>query len=401
MSWTTAPPADHGHGQDADALVGAEGQGLERAQASRGIPPGGGREGQPARAERARAAAGTPEGVEELEQLVRHLRPQQLAQRVLGRGRRPAVRLLQHLGERHERRVEVLGEAPREDPVGEGADQDEDHEEQARVPEGEPRPDGERAAPRHPSPSFMTYPAPRTVWSSRGSPGPSILRRRYPTYTSTTLLPGSKSSPHTRSESCGRVEHAPGAPHEALEEGVLARGQLDAPVAPGHLARGRVEGEGPHPEHRSALPLPAPQERPHPGEQLVERERLGQVVVGAEVEASHAVGDAVARGQEQDRRLDAALAHGAHHAEPVAARQHHVEDDQVVGRTLHDEVERALAVRGQLHRVALLLQPLADEARHLALVLHHQHAHVGATVTCVPTRTYTTGRAAPGRAGSQ
>ena len=45
-----------------------------------------------------------------------------------------------------------------------------------------------------------------------------------------------------------------------------------------------------------------------PRQQLDRLERLGEVVVGAELQADHAIDDLGARGQHQDRRLDALLA---------------------------------------------------------------------------------------------
>ena len=68
----------------------------------------------------------------------------------------------------------------------------------------------------------------------------------------------------------------------------------------------------------------------------------------------------------------AALAGGLEDGEAIDLRQHEVEDDQIVGRGLQDEVERGGAVGGDLHGVALLGQPLPDEAGDLALVLDDQ-----------------------------
>ena len=90
----------------------------------------------------------------------------------------------------------------------------------------------------------------------------------------------------------------------------------------------------------------APRERPQPREQLGERERLGQVVVGAAVEPGDAVLDRVARGQHQDRRPDAVVAQPAAGLEAVDARQHHVEHDRVVlGRAGHPQRVLAAARR--------------------------------------------------------
>ena len=75
----------------------------------------------------------------------------------------------------------------------------------------------------------------------------------------------------------------------------------------------------------------APQQGPQPRQQLVQRERLRQVVVGAGVEAGHPVGDLVARGEHRapgsgrPRRRRSATAD----AEAVEPGHHHVEDEQV------------------------------------------------------------------------
>ena len=66
----------------------------------------------------------------------------------------------------------------------------------------------------------------------------------------------------------------------------------------------------------------------HPGEQLRHLEWLDQVVVGAELQADDLVHDLAAGGQHQDRRLEALLSQRAADVEPVAAGQHHVQQDQ-------------------------------------------------------------------------
>ena len=63
------------------------------------------------------------------------------------------------------------------------------------------------------------------------------------------------------------------------------------------LAPRRVECQVAAAQDCRALRAPASHERPQAGLQLGERERLGQVVVGAAVQPSHAVVHAIERGE--------------------------------------------------------------------------------------------------------
>ena len=72
-----------------------------------------------------------------------------------------------------------------------------------------------------------------------------------------------------------------------------------------------------------------PQERLDPAHQLAQAERLGQVVVRAELEADDLVDLVVAGGQDEDRRLRAGGAQPAQDLEAVDAGQPDVEHDEV------------------------------------------------------------------------
>src|SRR5215471_4073406 len=170
-------------------------------------------------------------------------------------------------------------------------------------------------------------------------------------------------------------EDAAGVAHEVLEQRPLARGQLDPAAGPLHLARGRIERQVGQPQDRGAPLRAAPEQGAHSRQELVEREGLGQVVVGAEIEPGHLVGYAVARGEHDDRRVHAGLARGLEDAEAVALGQHDVEDDQIVGVAPEDKVQGGIAVGGRLHGVSLFLQPLPDEAQDLPIVLDHENTH--------------------------
>jgi hypothetical protein len=69
-----------------------------------------------------------------------------------------------------------------------------------------------------------------------------------------------------------------------------------------------------------------------PCEELVERERLREVVVCAGIEARHAVTDGVSGGQHQHRRPDLLPSELAARLEAVDPGQHDVEHDRVVLR---------------------------------------------------------------------
>ena len=112
----------------------------------------------------------------------------------------------------------------------------------------------------------------------------------------------------------------------------------------------------------------APQQRADPRQHLLERERLDQIVVGAAVEAGHAILERVARRQHQHRRLVAALAQRSENLQAVAARQHEIEQDDVERLGVQPE-ERAFA--GVLDRdvVAFAVQPFPQGVGDLLFVL--------------------------------
>ncbi len=77
-------------------------------------------------------------GIEQPEELVVELGPQQLAQQRVGFARDVGgAGVLDDLGHRQQRGVQILVEAPAQPRVGDRADRDEDREEDRAVPEGE------------------------------------------------------------------------------------------------------------------------------------------------------------------------------------------------------------------------------------------------------------------------
>ena len=103
----------------------------------------------------------------------------------------------------------------------------------------------------------------------------------------------------------------PALQHQQLEQVELGLGELERALAAVGGAAQRVEGEVGDAQQLLGAPdtLVRRSRRAQAGEQLVERERLREVVVGAGVEPGDPVRDLVAGGEHEDRR--AALARRA------------------------------------------------------------------------------------------
>jgi hypothetical protein len=106
-------------------------------------------------------------------------------------------------------------------------------------------------------------------------------------------------------------------------------------------------------------------------------ERLGEVVVGADLEADDLVDVVVARGQHQDRHVGRRPDLAAH-LEPVDVRQHQVEHNEVGLRRV-GLLKRLGPVARDLDVVAGVLEVHRHERGDVPLVLHHKdllgHGH--------------------------
>ena len=104
------------------------------------------------------------------------------------------------------------------------------------------------------------------------------------------------------------------------------------------------------------------------GQQLGEGVGLGQIVVAAGAQAGDPVVDLAERGQDQHRRRVAARPQAGDQRQPVAARQHAVDDQHVVVDWLGKR-EAGFAVGGEVGSVAGLGQRLLQVIGGLAVVL--------------------------------
>ncbi len=139
--------------------------------------------------------------------------------------------------------------------------------------------------------------------------------------------------------------------------------------------RSRIELDRPGAQPiRDWRPHAAANDRAEPREQLVEVERLRQVVVCTAVEAGDAGLHGVTRRQHQNRHRGSGGTELPAHAQPIERGQNHVEDDGVVLGGLRAE-DRRTALCRHVDGVGLLTKPLGQEPCGLGLVFDQQDPH--------------------------
>ena len=175
-----------------------------------------------------------------------------------------------------------------------------------------------------------------------------------------------------------------GMAHKELEQLELPQRQADPCAVEEDLVGVEVEAKPPALEElvrgRDLLAVGAPHDRTDARHELARAEGLGDVVVGAELEAEHAIHLGRLRGQHDDRKTLRRLGHPepAADLEAVGAGQHEVEHEE--GRALLGDLrEGGLAGLRFAHGVTVLLQVEADELPDVLLVLDDEdgapHGH--------------------------
>ena len=149
------------------------------------------------------------------------------------------------------------------------------------------------------------------------------------------------------------------------------------PVAAGDVAGHRVQrqvGEAQRLRVGFLVGDGATQQRAQPGEQFFERERFGEIVVGAGVESADALGDGVPRGQHQNRQVVAGRSQPPTDLEPVEARHHHIHDGDI--GTVGDDLLQCLdTVTRRVDRIAVERQRPSERLTNRPIVVDHKDAH--------------------------
>jgi hypothetical protein len=134
----------------------------------------------------------------------------------------------------------------------------------------------------------------------------------------------------------------------------------------------RPEGVRADGENRVFALLVLAQLGAQPGQQHAEAERLGDVVVGAGVQAEDRVGIGLRRRQHDDRRFDAAAPHQAADLAAVHVRQPDVEQDGVEILALGQVEGLGPVVRLDGGELLVELQLLAQGLAQRVVVIHQE-----------------------------
>src|SRR5712672_4224029 len=191
--------------------------------------------------------------------------------------------------------------------------------------------------------------------------------------------------------------------HQHAQQIVFLGRELDLPLADLDDAPHQVDRQLAETEDRPlALDLQLMAKRgPHAGQKLVHAERLGDIVVGPEIEGLHLGGLVAAARQHDDRHALVLAAQHAQELEALEIWQAEIEDDQV--GLAGGELERGLAVGGLEDLIALRAQAHPQQLADRRLVIHHQDAERGGAHAALSTFLTVTGtgstivNTAPGR----
>lgn len=168
-------------------------------------------------------------------------------------------------------------------------------------------------------------------------------------------------------------------PGEEVQQVEFARREVDARAVDARLARDRIDRQAGDVERAGVEArvarerVDAPQQRLHARDQLQHRERLREVIVGAEFEAENPVHLARARARDDDRRVARHRAGAPADFEAVDAGQHQIEN-QRVPVSLLEQTQAFGAVRAVDDFVALVAQMQAQHVGDVGVVFDDQDA---------------------------
>jgi len=185
---------------------------------------------------------------------------------------------------------------------------------------------------------------------------------------------------------------------QAFEHAPFERGQFQRQAVEFEQAGLRLEGESAAGNARRGVAGRAAHQRAQPHHQFLDAEGLGEIVVGAGLEAIHLVGPAVARCQNENRQLPAIGAPGAQHLRAGDFRQAEIEDGGIVEFGVA-QMLAILAVGGDIDGEILVAQRAGDFTRQQSIVFDQQYLHRGTGLPAARGRGATLTQPEPFRSG--
>ncbi|EGE60812.1 peptidase [Rhizobium etli CNPAF512] len=167
--------------------------------------------------------------------------------------------------------------------------------------------------------------------------------------------------------------------HEIGKQPIFVRGQLQRRAVDRRLRGFGVEPHRPADDFRGGMPGGAADQRPDARQHFLDMKRLGDVIVGAGVDAGNLVAPAVARRQDQNRHGAAGAAPFLQHGDAVHLRQADIEDNGVIGLGIAEEMA-FLAVERLVDDITRLLQRVGQLPVQVDIVFDYQDAHRSAFV---------------------
>jgi 16S rRNA (guanine527-N7)-methyltransferase len=161
---------------------------------------------------------------------------------------------------------------------------------------------------------------------------------------------------------------------EQLKQCELLRRQVDLTALPRDCVSGRIEHHAQMLDPGLGTAGLAAQQGPDPSRQLVQVERLDQVVIGAGVEPLDAIGDGIASGDDQNRQSLASGAQCLQHLQAVFSRKPQVQQGEVERLGAQDTIS-GFAVVDPVDGKAVSLQARANGLADHRVVFDQEQSH--------------------------
>src|SRR5580698_5811155 len=183
-------------------------------------------------------------------------------------------------------------------------------------------------------------------------------------------------APH-RTEQARVGYNAAGADHEAMQDVELLAGEMNLLAAPGDVTLDRVETNLADLNRRvfgANGRLDAADGRAHTRNQFARAERLGDVIVGAQVERLYLFFFLVAHCQHENRQARRGGANAAQRLHAADARHVHVEKHRIERRR-SEQLQRLFAARGFGHLEPEFRERRPQRPADCGLVVDHKNAN--------------------------